>query len=138
MVVLDELPSGVTFVSSNATEGVYDHLTHQWTGLELDPGETHTLSIAVTVNQDTAGLSLINTASIDAAETDPDDTNNQDAVQSLVTLRPAPGTPAVALRVSSTVRACRTTSRKSYSEWSVTMITRSARAMFFGVSGVRR
>jgi uncharacterized repeat protein (TIGR01451 family) len=84
VVVTDNLPAGVTFVSSVAGEGTYDPITDTWTGLVLDPGESRTLTITVTVNVGTAGQTLTNTATIDGNQPDPNVGNNTSTVQVVV------------------------------------------------------
>ena len=81
VTVFDSLPDGVTLVSAAASEGQYDEAADIWSGLELAPGETATLTITVIVNQGTAGQTLVNTAVISGGETDPDESNNQDTVE---------------------------------------------------------
>lgn len=87
VVVTDNLPPGVTFVSATADEGAYDPGADQWTGLELAQGETRTLAIAVTVNAGTGGQTLTNTAVVGGAETDPNLANNQSTASVTVNQR---------------------------------------------------
>ena len=90
VVVTDNLPAGVTFVSAVAGEGTYDPNTDSWSGLQLAPGETQTLTITVTVNAGTAGQTLTNTANIDGDQPDPNGVNNQATVQVVVNDNPPP------------------------------------------------
>ncbi len=70
--VTDQLPTGLTFVSSSSSQGAYDPGTGIWTVGSLAAGATGTLSIAARV--DTAGTKA-NTAQVTAADqVDPDST----------------------------------------------------------------
>ena len=84
VVITDNLPAGVTFVSAVAGEGTYDPNADTWSGVELSPGESQTLTITVTVNAGTAGQTLTNTASIDGDQPDPTPGNNQSTVSVVV------------------------------------------------------
>lgn len=99
VVVTDNLPAGVTFVSAVASEGSYDTGADAWTGINLAPGESQTLTITVTVNAGTAGQTLVNTAGVTGDQPDPEPANNQSTVQVIV--NPAPA--SVDLSVSKTV-----------------------------------
>ncbi len=77
--VTDQLPSGVTFVSSSASQGSYNAPSGIWNiGTILDGDTTSvTLSIDATVNTGTLGNTIVNNASITALnETDPELNNN--------------------------------------------------------------
>ncbi len=52
--IFDELPEGVTYVSSVASQGSYNPGTHIWSGFDLDVFEMATLQITVSVDPDTA------------------------------------------------------------------------------------
>ena len=78
--VTDNLPAGLTFVSATPSEGTYDPATDTWSGLELAPGETQTLSIVAKVNAGTAGQTLVNMAIISGGDDDPDEANDTDSV----------------------------------------------------------
>ncbi|MFY0600890.1 MAG: DUF11 domain-containing protein, partial [Cyclobacteriaceae bacterium] len=71
----DVLPSGYTFVSSDASVGVYDETTGLWTIGNLANGITETLDITVTVNE--TG-DYANTASVEGDQGDPDSPNDED------------------------------------------------------------
>ncbi|NNL98943.1 MAG: DUF11 domain-containing protein [Acidimicrobiia bacterium] len=81
VVVTDNLPSGMTIVagSASASEGSFDYLTNQWTGLELEPGESQTLQFDVTIDPGAGGSELINTATVSGDQSDPDPDNNNAA-----------------------------------------------------------
>lgn len=74
-IVEDVLPAGFTFVSSNATQGIYDSTTGQWRIGNLNPGQTETLTITATVNP--TG-SYVNATSIYGALYDNNLSNNRD------------------------------------------------------------
>lgn len=63
VVVNDLLPTGVTYISSDATVGSYDSATGEWAIGDLEAGATITLLITVAVNSDvTVGTTVTNTA----------------------------------------------------------------------------
>ena len=65
VTVLDVLPSGVDFVSSNASNGSYNNVTGIWTlAAPLQPGNTATLTILTSVNATATGANLVNVAEI--------------------------------------------------------------------------
>ena len=76
ITVNDTLPTGLTYVSSNASQGSYDSGTHVWTIGTLADSAYATLGITATVTQ--AGA-ITNTASVHGDETDPDADNNTDS-----------------------------------------------------------
>ncbi|MGI9469983.1 MAG: DUF11 domain-containing protein, partial [Rubripirellula sp.] len=72
VVVLDQVPNGLTFVSSNATIGSYNQANGTWTVPSIGEGVTETLEIVVRV---TSLGEKINTAEvIFSSEFDPDST----------------------------------------------------------------
>jgi uncharacterized repeat protein (TIGR01451 family) len=71
--VNDLLPNGYTFVSATPSAGTYDNTTGIWTIGNLANGANATLNIVATVKP--IG-NYANTASITAAENDPDHSNN--------------------------------------------------------------
>jgi uncharacterized repeat protein (TIGR01451 family) len=72
VIVTDQLPAGLTFVSSTATVGGYDSTTGRWNVGDVPVGSTPSLSI---VAQFTGNGSLTNIAQVTAAnETDVDST----------------------------------------------------------------
>jgi uncharacterized repeat protein (TIGR01451 family) len=74
--VQDTLPSGVSFVSSNPSQGTYDNATGVWTVGTVNPGAPQTLIISATV---TSPNPQTNTAAISHADQfDPDPANNGD------------------------------------------------------------
>gem|GEM_PF-2161298 len=65
VLVEDVLPSGVDFVSANASNGSYNDGTGIWTlAAPLDPGDSATLTIRSTVNSNATGSNLFNVAEI--------------------------------------------------------------------------
>jgi uncharacterized repeat protein (TIGR01451 family)/fimbrial isopeptide formation D2 family protein len=88
--VLDQLPSGYTFVSATPSQGTYNSSTGFWTVGSLNKSSNATLQIVARVN---ASGVYANTAQVSAAnETDPDSTpNNNNASeddQQSVTITP--------------------------------------------------
>ena len=69
-VVVDEvLPAGVTFVSSNATNGSYNSGSGIWTlAAPLAPGQSATLTVVTTVDEGASGSNLENVAQVLAAD----------------------------------------------------------------------
>jgi uncharacterized repeat protein (TIGR01451 family) len=77
--VTDQLPAGLTYVSSTTTQGTYDENTGLWETLTIADQGTATLTITATVEEASAG-GVTNTATITASDQyDPDDTNNEDS-----------------------------------------------------------
>lgn len=83
--VTDELPAGVSFVGSNASQGSYDAESGLWAIGTLDadgiegPSEA-TLEIRVSVDDGTSGQTIENVAEItDASKDDPTLSNNRDS-----------------------------------------------------------
>ena len=80
--VTDQLPGDVTYHSHSTTVGTYNNSTGVWAIPSLANGGIATLTIAATVNADTAGLTLPNTATITAVDqTDPDLGDNSAAAE---------------------------------------------------------
>jgi uncharacterized repeat protein (TIGR01451 family) len=72
--VTDLLPAGVSFVSSNASQGSYVNTSGVWTVGTVSPGAPQTLSITATV---VSPVAQTNTGTIsDADQFDPDAANN--------------------------------------------------------------
>ncbi len=70
MTVRDQLPAGLTFVSSNASTGSFNNGTHLWTIPSLGIGQSATLQIVATV---TSTSPIVNTAQVMASDQgDPD------------------------------------------------------------------
>ena len=61
--LIDNLPTGVTYVSHTATSGVYNTGSGQWNELDLANGSSATLAITTTVNSGTGGTTITNTTS---------------------------------------------------------------------------
>jgi len=77
--VTDQLPSGVTFSSSNASQGSFNSSTGVWNLGNLADGDTTSASLTIdaTVNPGTLGNTIVNTAIISLLnETDPVLSNN--------------------------------------------------------------
>ena len=75
--VSEPLASGLTFQSSNPSQGSYDSGTGTWTVGTLANGASATLTITATVN---VSDPITNTATVSADQTDPDTTNNESSV----------------------------------------------------------
>ncbi len=76
----DLLPAGLTFVSSNASQGSYDSGTGVWTVNTVPVSGAATLQIVATVNAGTAGSTITNTATLTASTpVDPTAGDNSDS-----------------------------------------------------------
>src|SRR3954452_12882254 len=75
-IVTDLLPTGVTFVSSNPSQGTYSNVTGIWTVGTVAAAATPTLTITATVN---ATNQLVNTATGGGDQLDPNLGNNTDS-----------------------------------------------------------
>jgi len=74
VIVTDNLPGGVTYVSSS---GSYDNATGQWNVGNVAAGSSATLQITVNVNNGTTGSTINNVAAITAVDQpDTDSSNN--------------------------------------------------------------
>ncbi len=71
--VVDQIPSGLTFISATASQGIYNPSTGQWTIGNLANGGKVTLQITATVNS----LPVTNNATVSATTTDNNPQNNQ-------------------------------------------------------------
>jgi len=73
----DLMPSGITFLSYNATQGSYDDFTGIWNGFSLVPAASATLLLSGTINTGTAGTILTNiTSKAISVVPDPTDDGN--------------------------------------------------------------
>lgn len=82
ITVYDVLPTGLTYLSDDG-EGSYATSTGAWTVGSLADGESKTLTITVAVNNDVAGSTIVNEASVtlsDEGVSDYEEENNDDAV----------------------------------------------------------
>ncbi|MES3005104.1 MAG: immunoglobulin-like domain-containing protein [Patescibacteria group bacterium] len=84
VVVTDNLPGSVRFVSSNASVGSYATSTGLWTIGSLANGASATLTISITVNTGAEGREISNTATVTANEPDPNTGNNTSTVNFIV------------------------------------------------------
>ncbi len=74
--VSDVLPAGVSFVSASSSVGTY--VGNTWTIGTLFSGATAMLEITVTVNSETSGNTILNSATVSSDQTDPTPANNTD------------------------------------------------------------
>ncbi|WP_415953869.1 hypothetical protein [Methanobrevibacter woesei] len=77
VIVSDNLPNGLIYVSSDASKGSYDATTGLWTVGDLAVGETVKLTITVLVNK---SGNLTNNVSVNSTEHDLNYTDNNDSV----------------------------------------------------------
>ena len=87
IVVLDELPTGVTY-SVDTGDGDYDPASGAWTIGSLPIEASTTLQIMVTIDSDTAGMNITNAATIAAMDqADPSPDNNSASAVISVTVQ---------------------------------------------------
>ncbi|WP_412987295.1 gliding motility-associated C-terminal domain-containing protein [Pontimicrobium sp. IMCC45349] len=74
--ILEQLPNGYSYVSSQTSNGIYDELSGIWSIDTLLPSESESLTIVATVSASTEleNIALLNSVN----EIDRDDTNNED------------------------------------------------------------
>ncbi len=77
LTIIDQIPSGLAYISSSATKGTYANSTGIWTIGNLANGETATLTLSATVNAGTEGNQITNSIDVNALnQTDPIPGNN--------------------------------------------------------------
>ncbi len=101
VVVTDLLPASVSYTSQSATVGTYVPGTGEWTVGDIAPGDTSSLTLDVTITDDSAKIS--NTATVTSATFDPSNTNNSSTVSTTPTTPPPPS--STDLSVTKTVAA---------------------------------
>jgi len=93
VIVTDDLPSHVTFVSATASSGTCTHKGKQVTchvgTIAADPTKANAITVTIQVRPTKAGT-IVNTASVDSAENDLVAANDKAQASTLVTA-PAPG-----------------------------------------------
>ncbi len=105
VVIADNFPAGITYVSDNSN-GAYNRSNGNWNIGTLANGETASLEISVRVNEDISGTAIANIAQVFAVDqSDPNPSNNQNNQQSaLVSVQNPTADPSSAnLVVSKTV-----------------------------------
>uniref|UniRef100_UPI00260520D9 T9SS type B sorting domain-containing protein n=1 Tax=uncultured Polaribacter sp. TaxID=174711 RepID=UPI00260520D9 len=79
--LVDNLPVGVTYVSSSTINGTFNNGSGEWSIGDLASGASASLTIEATVNEGTIGKTITNTtSSVVSDQEDPDTTNNIGAV----------------------------------------------------------
>lgn len=93
IIVTDNLPAEMSYVSDSPSAGTYDSGTDEWTVPSLGPLGSETLLLYASVDEGTTpGLLLENVVVITSAnEPDPDDSNNSDLVRFTVNTPPLAG-----------------------------------------------
>lgn len=82
VVLTDLLPAGVAFQSAVQSQGGYDDQTGIWTVGTLDAGTDATLELTVLVEVGSGGDTILNTATLTAADQpDPNAANDSDSAQ---------------------------------------------------------
>jgi uncharacterized repeat protein (TIGR01451 family) len=90
VIVTDVLPAAVSFSSQSASAGTYVPGTSEWTIGDIAPGDIATLSIEVSITDDSA--KIYNTASVSSSTFDPTLSNNSDTVSTTPSTPPPPST----------------------------------------------
>jgi uncharacterized repeat protein (TIGR01451 family) len=83
VVVYEDLPQGVTYVSSSTNQGSYDSISGNWTVGNIADGAGAKLTITVTVNMGTGALGINNVAALAYADQPDSNLNNNDATASI-------------------------------------------------------
>jgi len=97
VVVNDILPAGLVYVDSSADAGSYDPTTGVWQIGDLTSAAQATLTITATVDSDTSGKTITNTATLDTTNISPgdnDDSNNQSSISVYVDIQTGSATLA--------------------------------------------
>jgi len=79
VLAYDLLPPGLVYVSHSASVGIYIPITGLWTIGNLPSGQSRTLTLTAATTL-TAGPNVINVATVEGIETDPNPNNNIDQV----------------------------------------------------------
>ncbi|MEX2026366.1 MAG: DUF11 domain-containing protein, partial [Pirellulaceae bacterium] len=90
VIVNDDLPAGMTFVSAVTTQGTYDETTGLWTVGTVNGGADATLTLAATVTTSDPKINTAEIAAADQADIDstPDNNQSEEDDQQSVTLTP--------------------------------------------------
>ena len=82
VLIEDIFPStDLTYVTTSVTDGTYDEVSGQWSGISIAKGSTQTLTITATVNGGTYGTNIVNTANIVSLDQyDPNAANDSQSV----------------------------------------------------------
>ncbi len=83
VTVTDDLPQGVTYVSSKADEGSYNAGTGNWTVGNIENGASLKLTITATVNHGTGALKIDNDVQVSFADQPDSDLTNNTATASI-------------------------------------------------------
>ena len=90
VVVTDLLPASVSYTSQSASVGTYVPGTGEWIIGDITPGSTSTLTLDVTITDDSTKIN--NTATVTSSTFDPANTNDSSTVSTTPTTPPPPGT----------------------------------------------
>lgn len=92
LTIIDQMPTGLNFLTATTTNGTYNSSTGNWNIGNLVSGATDTLVITVSVDGGTEGSQIVNTADLNTIDqNDPDAANNTASVTVDVI---TPGIPA--------------------------------------------
>jgi uncharacterized repeat protein (TIGR01451 family) len=100
--LIDQLPSGVTYISNTRSQGIYNQTTGVWSIGDLNNGSSATLTITASVDAGTGGRTITNTVqNLGADQVDPDSSNDQDSIDVTVQSALPPGTPQLGINKAS-------------------------------------
>ena len=83
VTITDDLPQGVTYVSSKADEGSYNAGTGNWTVGNIENGASLKLTITATVNHGTGAVNIDNDVQVSFADQPDSDLTNNTATASI-------------------------------------------------------
>ncbi|MFC2077649.1 hypothetical protein ACFLTM_02445, partial [Candidatus Bipolaricaulota bacterium] len=87
VIIEDDLPVGITYVSDVPSQGTYDSVTGEWTLGSFAFNATATLEITVTIDTGTGGTTIANLATVTASDvTDPNPANDADFADAVITV----------------------------------------------------
>lgn len=88
VVVSDQLPQGLTFVSARPSVGRYDPVSGDWSIGVLPSDSSEQLDITATVDPTTGGTTIVNVASVTLDQPELDENNNSDSATILPEISP--------------------------------------------------
>ena len=77
--IVDQLPNGYAYISSNVSLGSFDDTTYSWSVPELEPGQQETLIMTVSVESNSELLNVASLAGLD--QPDQDSSNNESSAR---------------------------------------------------------
>jgi uncharacterized repeat protein (TIGR01451 family) len=87
--ITDNLPAGMTFVSSIASQGSYNDITGLWTLGDLSAGTTHTLGLRASTDPGTGGSTITNTSTLSGIDQTDSNGANNSGVATIIVAEPS-------------------------------------------------